>query len=128
MRLTCAGEFALPHLLAPGAWAREALVDSFSALRTPVTFMYGESDWMARGYPPDACTHTPAFQQRPAAPSSALQRHCRCRQAAAQLLKRPRTQDWRAGRDACEVARTQACAPQALGCVLVDSAPACAAH
>jgi pimeloyl-ACP methyl ester carboxylesterase len=40
------GEFALPHLLAPGAYAREPLMDAFSALKVPVDFIYGETDWM----------------------------------------------------------------------------------
>lgn len=40
------GEYALPKLLAPGAWAREPLLPALAALRAPVTFIYGERDWM----------------------------------------------------------------------------------
>jgi hypothetical protein len=40
------GEFALPQLLAPGAWAREPLTPAFAGLRVPVSFIYGERDWM----------------------------------------------------------------------------------
>ena len=39
------GEFALPKLLAPGAWAREPLLPALAALKAPVTFIYGEQDW-----------------------------------------------------------------------------------
>jgi cardiolipin-specific phospholipase len=41
------GEFALPLILAPGAWARQPLLpDVFMQLRMPVTFVYGARDWM----------------------------------------------------------------------------------
>ncbi|ELU45872.1 abhydrolase domain-containing protein [Rhizoctonia solani AG-1 IA] len=34
------------HLLAPGAHARMPLVDRINALRMPITFAYGDRDWM----------------------------------------------------------------------------------
>jgi len=34
------------HLLAPGAYARMPLVDRVAALKIPVTFVYGDNDWM----------------------------------------------------------------------------------
>jgi cardiolipin-specific phospholipase len=40
------GEFCISHLLAPGAYARMPIVDRISPLKVPVTFMYGDSDWM----------------------------------------------------------------------------------
>ncbi|KAL2916912.1 hypothetical protein HK105_203691 [Polyrhizophydium stewartii] len=40
------GEFALAHLLAPGAWAYSPLHDRLKQLRMPVTFIYGDHDWM----------------------------------------------------------------------------------
>ena len=40
------GERALPHLLAPGAWAREPLTSAFAHLKVPVAFIYGAHDWM----------------------------------------------------------------------------------
>lgn len=42
------GEYALRHILAPGAWAHEPLHDRLLELdsRVPVTFIYGEHDWM----------------------------------------------------------------------------------
>ena len=40
------GEFALPHLLAPGAWAREPLLPDLVNLKAPLHFIYGERDWM----------------------------------------------------------------------------------
>lgn len=39
-------QFALRKLLKPFAWAQSALEARFSALRPPVTFIYGENDWM----------------------------------------------------------------------------------
>ncbi|ETW84280.1 hypothetical protein HETIRDRAFT_102868 [Heterobasidion irregulare TC 32-1] len=38
------GEYS--HILAPGAHARMPLVDRIAALKVPVTFVYGEHDWM----------------------------------------------------------------------------------
>lgn len=49
------GEFALPHLLAPGAWAREPLTARFDDLRMPVTFLYGATDWMDWRAGQEAC-------------------------------------------------------------------------
>ncbi|CAE7059541.1 unnamed protein product [Rhizoctonia solani] len=40
------GEYCIGHLLAPGAHARMPLVDRINALRMPVTFAYGDRDWM----------------------------------------------------------------------------------
>ncbi|KAF8639629.1 hypothetical protein AX17_000894 [Amanita inopinata Kibby_2008] len=40
------GEYCISHVLAPGAHARMPLVDRISALKIPVTFVYGEYDWM----------------------------------------------------------------------------------
>ncbi|KAH9947288.1 alpha/beta-hydrolase [Amylocystis lapponica] len=40
------GEYCISHLLAPGAHARMPLVDRIGALKIPVTFVYGDSDWM----------------------------------------------------------------------------------
>ncbi|RDB23285.1 putative cardiolipin-specific deacylase, mitochondrial [Hypsizygus marmoreus] len=40
------GEYCISHILAPGAHARLPLVDRISALKIPVTFVYGEHDWM----------------------------------------------------------------------------------
>lgn len=34
------------HVLAPGAHARLPLVDRIGALKIPVTFVYGDHDWM----------------------------------------------------------------------------------
>lgn len=40
------GEFALRHILAPGAWAHDPLEERLMQLKVPVTFIYGEYDWM----------------------------------------------------------------------------------
>ncbi|KAK7060339.1 hypothetical protein VNI00_001104 [Paramarasmius palmivorus] len=40
------GEYCISHILAPGAYARLPLVDRVSALKIPVTFVYGDQDWM----------------------------------------------------------------------------------
>lgn len=40
------GEFALKHLLAPLAWAKVPLEDRLLELKVPVTFIYGDEDWM----------------------------------------------------------------------------------
>ena len=40
------GEFALRHILEPFAFPREALEDRLPELRVPLTFIYGEHDWM----------------------------------------------------------------------------------
>jgi cardiolipin-specific phospholipase len=46
------GEYCISHVLAPGAHARLPLVDRIGALKIPVTFVYGDHDWMdpAGGY------------------------------------------------------------------------------
>ncbi|CAL1701649.1 unnamed protein product [Somion occarium] len=40
------GEYCISHLLAPGAHAHLPMVDRIAALKIPVTFIYGDSDWM----------------------------------------------------------------------------------
>ncbi|KXZ42499.1 hypothetical protein GPECTOR_141g697 [Gonium pectorale] len=40
------GEYALRHLLAPGAWAHAPLEERLHDLKVPVTFIYGKHDWM----------------------------------------------------------------------------------
>eukprot|EP00878_Enallax_costatus_P023828 GHUV01025380.1.p1 GENE.GHUV01025380.1~~GHUV01025380.1.p1 ORF type:complete len:414 (+),score=72.62 GHUV01025380.1:55-1296(+) len=40
------GEYALRHILAPGAWAHAPLAERLHELKVPVTFIYGEHDWM----------------------------------------------------------------------------------
>jgi len=40
------GEYCISHILAPGAFARRPLVDRIAALKIPVSFVYGDSDWM----------------------------------------------------------------------------------
>jgi len=40
------GEYCLAHLLAPGAHARWPLIDRIGALKQPISFIYGEHDWM----------------------------------------------------------------------------------
>lgn len=40
------GEFALSHLLAPGAYARIPLIRRIDKLKVPTTFIYGDRDWM----------------------------------------------------------------------------------
>jgi len=41
------GELALPHLLAPGAYAYQPLLPLISReISVPVTFIYGDGDWM----------------------------------------------------------------------------------
>jgi len=40
------GEYCISHILAPGAHARMPLVDRIAALRMPISFIYGEHDWM----------------------------------------------------------------------------------
>jgi pimeloyl-ACP methyl ester carboxylesterase len=39
-------QFALKHLLEPFAWAKSPFEERASDLKTPVTFVYGEHDWM----------------------------------------------------------------------------------
>ncbi|GJE84904.1 alpha/beta hydrolase [Phanerochaete sordida] len=40
------GEYCISHLLAPGAHARKPMVDRVHNLQIPVTFVYGDNDWM----------------------------------------------------------------------------------
>ncbi|KAK9484712.1 Alpha/Beta hydrolase protein [Lipomyces starkeyi] len=40
------GEYAITRLLAPGAYARIALLDRINKLEVPTLWMYGENDWM----------------------------------------------------------------------------------
>ncbi|KAH9850096.1 alpha/beta-hydrolase [Lenzites betulinus] len=40
------GEYCISHLLAPGAHARRPMVDRIAPLKIPVTFVYGDHDWM----------------------------------------------------------------------------------
>ncbi|KAH7887994.1 Alpha/Beta hydrolase protein [Phlebopus sp. FC_14] len=40
------GEYCISHILAPYAFARMPLVDRIAALKIPITFVYGEHDWM----------------------------------------------------------------------------------
>ncbi|KAF7313601.1 AB hydrolase-1 domain-containing protein [Mycena chlorophos] len=40
------GEYCISHLLAPGAHARRPMVDRIAALKMPITFVYGDHDWM----------------------------------------------------------------------------------
>ncbi|KAJ7638540.1 alpha/beta-hydrolase [Roridomyces roridus] len=40
------GEYCISHILSPGAIARMPLVDRVAALKIPVTFIYGDHDWM----------------------------------------------------------------------------------
>lgn len=40
------GEFCISHILAPGAYARMPIVDRIDKLKVPVTFLYGDNDWM----------------------------------------------------------------------------------
>ncbi|CBQ72280.1 conserved hypothetical protein [Sporisorium reilianum SRZ2] len=40
------GEYCLAHILAPGAFARRPMVDRIERLQMPMSFLYGEHDWM----------------------------------------------------------------------------------
>ncbi|KAF9008732.1 alpha beta-hydrolase [Cyathus striatus] len=40
------GEYCISHILEPGAHARMPLVDRIHTLKIPVTFAYGDHDWM----------------------------------------------------------------------------------
>ncbi|KAJ8518343.1 hypothetical protein ONZ45_g4565 [Pleurotus djamor] len=40
------GEYCISHILAPGAHARSPIVDRIDKLKIPVTFVYGDHDWM----------------------------------------------------------------------------------
>lgn len=39
-------QFALRHILEPVAWAKAPFEDRASSLKVPLTFIYGENDWM----------------------------------------------------------------------------------
>lgn len=40
------GEYCLAHILAPGAYARRPMVERIDGLKMPMSFLYGEHDWM----------------------------------------------------------------------------------
>jgi cardiolipin-specific phospholipase len=40
------GEFCISHILKPGAYARMPIAERIHGLRMPVTFLYGDNDWM----------------------------------------------------------------------------------
>ena len=40
------GELALTTILSPGAWAKSPLLFRLPTLQVPVSFFYGEFDWM----------------------------------------------------------------------------------
>ena len=40
------GEYALAHILYPGAWAKYPLCERIHELRIPMAFYYGEKDWV----------------------------------------------------------------------------------
>ncbi|ORY35011.1 Alpha/Beta hydrolase protein [Naematelia encephala] len=40
------GEYCISHILAPGAYARVPIVDRIAQVKVPVTFLYGDNDWM----------------------------------------------------------------------------------
>ncbi|KAL8279290.1 hypothetical protein RQP46_008327 [Phenoliferia psychrophenolica] len=40
------GEYCLAHLLAPGAYGRSPLLERLDKLDVPITFIYGDHDWM----------------------------------------------------------------------------------
>ncbi|KIY67368.1 alpha/beta-hydrolase [Cylindrobasidium torrendii FP15055 ss-10] len=40
------GEYCISHILAPGAHARMPMVDRVKDIKVPVTFVYGDHDWM----------------------------------------------------------------------------------
>jgi len=42
-------EYCLAHILAPGAFARWPMLSRIAPLRMPISFMYGEYDWMDAG-------------------------------------------------------------------------------
>lgn len=54
------GEFALRKLLKPFAWAQYAMERRTSELRPPVTFIYGENDWMDPAAGERICKHLQA--------------------------------------------------------------------
>lgn len=39
-------QFALRHILEPIAWAKAPFEDRATSLKVPLTFIYGENDWM----------------------------------------------------------------------------------
>ncbi|WVQ79494.1 hypothetical protein IAT38_001593 [Cryptococcus sp. DSM 104549] len=40
------GEYCISHILAPGAYARIPILDRIARVKVPVTFLYGDNDWM----------------------------------------------------------------------------------
>ncbi|KAJ7667759.1 Alpha/Beta hydrolase protein [Mycena polygramma] len=40
------GEYCISHILSPGAHARMPIVDRIATLKIPITFVYGDHDWM----------------------------------------------------------------------------------
>ncbi|WWD20070.1 hypothetical protein CI109_104544 [Kwoniella shandongensis] len=40
------GEYCISHILAPGAYARIPILDRINRVKVPVTFLYGDNDWM----------------------------------------------------------------------------------
>ncbi|GIL68065.1 hypothetical protein Vafri_21379 [Volvox africanus] len=62
------GEYALRHLLAPGAWAHAPLEERLHELRVPVTFIYGKHDWMRPEYAVRLCERLRA-ERSPSAPN-----------------------------------------------------------
>uniref|UniRef100_A0A061RJI8 Cardiolipin-specific phospholipase n=1 Tax=Tetraselmis sp. GSL018 TaxID=582737 RepID=A0A061RJI8_9CHLO len=62
------GEHALRHILQPFAWARDPLEHRMAPLRVPVTFVYGDKDWML-GIDEQAPHRALARMPPPAAPA-----------------------------------------------------------
>ncbi|EFJ45067.1 hypothetical protein VOLCADRAFT_106093 [Volvox carteri f. nagariensis] len=62
------GEYALRHLLAPGAWAHAPLEERLHELKVPVTFIYGRHDWMRPEYAVQLCARL-RKERPPSAPN-----------------------------------------------------------
>ncbi|GLC56231.1 hypothetical protein PLESTB_001082300 [Pleodorina starrii] len=62
------GEYALRHLLAPGAWAHAPLEERLHELKVPVTFIYGRHDWMRPEYAVRLCERLRS-ERPPSAPN-----------------------------------------------------------
>ncbi|GIL81378.1 hypothetical protein Vretifemale_10367 [Volvox reticuliferus] len=62
------GEYALRHLLAPGAWAHAPLEERLHELKVPVTFIYGKHDWMRPEYAVRLCEQL-RTERSPSAPN-----------------------------------------------------------
>ena len=65
------GEYAILHILAPGAYARWPLVRRLPALDVPITFMYGDQDWMDKN---GGHAVVDALKAKPATPAAELQK------------------------------------------------------